>query len=349
MSIFSGQYDALVWVPVLIWVLDRIFRASRIVAFNYKFWNTKAQATFNPDTNIIRLEVPSSRSIYKPRPGTYFYLMVFSLEANFWESHPFTLAGVTERRGDGLGYSSSAESDGENSPLLLPTMSNETEGVLEPPEAAETKGKESRLVFLIRPYDDFTSKLREVAAAPWPKAADMRVLVDGPYGHSQPLHKFSRVVFVVGGSGVVVPLSYLSRRHGKATDESSRRYGDVHVHWSVREPALAMDVLGRDLGGEGGDACDRMEMSVYFTRSSAADLDPPSHQSNGFETTFIERRMHAGEIVAGAAAGLEAGESLAIVACGPARMADEARRAAADLIGRSAGISIEYFEESFQW
>lgn len=342
MSIFLGEYDALVWVPALIWLLDRVFRTLRILAFNYKFWNTKAQATFNPDTNIIRLEVPCSSSIYKPAPGTFFYLMVFSLEANFWESHPFTLAGVSEGRGERI------ESDGEDSPLLSPTISNED---LDAPEGQGPDSKEPRLVFLIRPYDDFTSKLRDVAAAPWPKAAGLRVLVDGPYGHTQPLHQFSRVVFVVGGSGVVVPLSYLSRRQVKGATEGARRFGDVRIHWSVREPALAMDVLAKDLSGSNvSEACESAEVSVYLTGSSpVSSLQIPSRQGGGLETKYVGRRMDPDEIVSGAADGLQAGESLAIVACGPARMADAARKATSELIGRSAGVRVEYFEESFQW
>lgn len=276
--------------------------------------------------------------------------MIFSLEANFWESHPFTLAGVADGRGGRATNNTMPGSDGEDSPLLLPTVSNETERDLRLPELAGIDNKESRLVFLIRPYDDFTAKLRDIAAAPWPKAAGVRVMVDGPYGHSQPLHRFNRVVFVVGGSGVVVPLSYLSRRHEMGANGPSRRYGDVHIHWSVREPAMAMDVLNRDLGSGGGDACQSMEMNLYLTGSSAvASLQVPSRQGVGFETKYIGRRMDAGEIVRGAAVGLEVGESLAVVACGPARMADEARAAAAEVMAGARGVKVEYFEESFQW
>lgn len=342
-------------MPVVIWAADRVFRGLRIVAFNYKFWNTKALATFNPDTNIVRLEVPCSRSIYKPSPGTYFYITVFSLDANFWESHPFTLAGVTDARGARkVDYDTTPPSDGESSPLLMPTMSNDTEALS---ELSGRDDKASRLVFLIRPYDDFTAKLRDLAASPWPKAADVRVLVDGPYGHSQPLHRFTRVVFVVGGSGVVVPLSYLSRpgrRTGKSEEASLPRYGDVHIHWSVREPGLAVDVLSRDLGtctGGAGDAasCESIEVNLYLTGSSTlANLQVPGGDV-GFETRYIGRRMDAGEIVRGAAAGMLPGQSLAVVACGPARMADQARAAAAEAIAASRGVDVSYFEESFQW
>ena len=40
--------------------------------------------------------------------------------------------------------------------------------------------------------------------------------------------------------------------------------------------------------------------------------------------------------------------SLAVVACGPARMADEARRASVSMLARGHR-GVEYFEESFKW
>jgi hypothetical protein len=42
------------------------------------------------------------------------------------------------------------------------------------------------------------------------------------------------------------------------------------------------------------------------------------------------------------------GESIAIVECGPAQMADDARKTVADLL-RNGVMRVEYFEESFQW
>lgn len=45
----------------------------------------------------------------------------------------------------------------------------------------------------------------------------------------------------------------------------------------------------------------------------------------------------------------EAGyDRLAVVACGPARMADETRKACVDMLGKGFR-GVEYFEESFKW
>ena len=48
-------------------------------------------------------------------------------------------------------------------------------------------------------------------------------------------------------------------------------------------------------------------------------------------------------------AATEAGrEKLAVVACGPAGMADSARKACVEMLGRGY-TGVEYFEESFKW
>jgi hypothetical protein len=41
-------------------------------------------------------------------------------------------------------------------------------------------------------------------------------------------------------------------------------------------------------------------------------------------------------------------QRLAVVACGPALMADQARRASVQMLARRHG-GVEYFEESFKW
>lgn len=330
------------------------------MAFNFRFWNTRATATFNPDTNIVRLEVPCTKSLYGPSPGTFFYLMVLG-ETNFWESHPFTLAGVSDGR-------ASFGAGGEETPLLSPTRSEDGAGELEVSALTGALGGEDgrgrggvgpRMVFLIRPYDDFTSRLRDAAAGQWPKSKNLRVLVDGPYGHSQPLHRFDRVIFVVGGSGIVVPLSYLRRLHGGG-GAGKKLYQDVRVHWSVREPTMAMEVLGRDLA-DGADVCKRLETRVYLTGAAAStgwEVPRRGEEEEGGSSVRLEnRRMEAGEIVRDAAVGIGEGKdggrgggSLAVVACGPARMADEARRAAVGVMEmEGGGVRVEYFEESFQW
>jgi predicted ferric reductase len=300
-------------------VLDRVLRASRIVAFNLQFWNTKAHAIFNPATNMIRLHVPCSKSLYRVKPGMHFYLMVLS-DAKFWESHPFTVASMSDRD-DQVG----AKSLGEDVPLL------ENEGALVLPHESRT------MSFLIRPYDSSTSRLRDQAAATWPKPAVVRVMVDGPYGHTQPLHQYDNVTFVVGGSGIVVPLSYL--KHLLANTSQTQ---NIHIHWAVRERAFAEDVLRQDFAL--ALESERLTVDIYLGHNS----DPLAEIAGAHGVSSYGHRMDVRSIVLAAGAAAGDSTSLAVVACGPANMADDARQVTGDMI-RSGRTNVDYFEESFQW
>ncbi|KAG6012106.1 hypothetical protein E4U54_007723 [Claviceps lovelessii] len=355
-SIFNGEYDVLFWVPVFLWVFDRAMRVLRIVFFNPSTKPTIAAAIYSPATNMVRLEIPCRVQAYKVQPGTYYYLTILD-DKRFWESHPFTVASV----GDGSG--SSTKTLCEQVPLLEPSDTGSGPGEEHQDTATKTTSTSSAtkiLTFLIRPYDGFTGRLRDLAAAASPRPASMRVLVDGPYGHHQPLHLFNQVVFVVGGSGIVVPISYLQGRVG----QSSQTNRSVQVHWAVREPALAAEVLARDMRDAVADNDGALSVHIYV---STAETPTPTPRPRGVHVSGTQGgldvpaqniarhdgRLSARQIVMRAAAECAAGtsqhgRSLAVVACGPARLADDARRAAVEAM--EGGLcSVEYFEERFRW
>ncbi|KAJ4251004.1 hypothetical protein NW762_011654 [Fusarium torreyae] len=324
-SIFEGEYDIFFWVPCFIWVGDRVIRALRIAAFNPKLWDTWATSVYHPSSNIVRLVIPWSTSLYKPAPGTYYYIHVLN-GPRCWESHPFTVAAVTDEG------QHSSKMLGEQVPLLEGNSTEQNSNINEPEEVCDDA---RTMTFLIRPYDGFTSRLRDAASAEWPKNVPQRVLVDGPYGHTQPFHLFDNVVFVVGGSGIVVPLSYLQVLTGSTAPRS------VKIHWAVREPAFALDVLRTDISDALGSA--NLSVDIHLTTHTPQDelSDWPS------QVTLHRGRIEASSVVRGTSEKAN-GESLAVVACGPAQMADDARKTVDDLL-RNGVMRIEYFEESFQW
>jgi predicted ferric reductase len=300
-----------------------VIRAARVVAFNRKFWTVHGQATFDPASNMVRLEVSTASSMYRVRPGTFFYLMTLD-DTAFWESHPFTVASVST-------FGRDEDYLGEASPLL------------EASDASDGRPKRmtmyESMTFLIRPYNSFTSRLRDRAEAHWPKPAHVRMAVDGPYGRTLALDLFSRVVFVVGGSGIVVALSYI-----RVLLDSSRCQ-NIDIHWSVREPALAREIIQRDLREALGH--EKVSLNFYMTGAddraeSEASADVVWHWQRMNPTALIEATTTPGAS--------SSQPSLAIVACGPAKMADETRCASVAAMRRAeSGTRVEYFEESFQW
>ncbi|KJR84322.1 ferric-chelate reductase [Sporothrix schenckii 1099-18] len=487
-SIFRGEYDVYFWACLIVWVVDRAMRVLRIVAFNPLFWKTRAQATYDPQSNIVRVVVPYNASLYQPQPGTFYYLNVLN-DKRFWESHPFTVATVAsleKKRGPipnvdtdvdanasssispkkrrlppqlvELENQSNAQSDtddvnlgvdtdadtptsvehdtSENSRLLSntnygstcchnpyqlssPTFQSTVSSAVSPPAHAA-----SSMTFLIRPYDSFTGRLRDKAAAAAnpaysstdcstgsvplrPAPANLRVLVDGPYGHAQRFDdEYDSVLFVVGGSGIVVALSHLTGLGhdytlSKAT-AAGRRLKHIRIIWAVREAAFAAEVLQKDLGdifghdrdnstsGMGGT---RVTMDIHVTQSKPSGSGPVGHASeendedetvngsvrashdrpkNGVDrpqlplgdTILGEPLPHnvrvlygrpdvQSEVEVAARRGRNrvgsADRKLAVVACGPGRMADEARKSVVDVLGRRDAGNIDYLEESFQW
>ncbi|KAI1055609.1 hypothetical protein LB505_010009 [Fusarium chuoi] len=324
-SIFQGEYDVFFWVPCFIWVGDRVIRALRIAAFNPKLWDTWATSIYHPSSNIVRLVVPWSSSLYKPAPGTFYYIHVLN-GPRCWESHPFTVAMVTDEGQQG------SKLLGEQVPLLDGTVAEQSS---DPADSQNILSDSRTMTFLIRPYDGFTSRLRDAASAVWPKNVPQRVLIDGPYGHTRPLHLFDNVTFIVGGSGIVVPLSYLQRLTGPTAPRS------VKIHWAVREPAFALDVLQTDIA----DALGSTNLSVEIHLTTHTPQDELNEWPS--QVTLRRGRIDASDVVRKRSEEV-VGESLAIIACGPAQMADDARKTVADLL-RNGVMKVEYFEESFQW
>lgn len=262
--------------------------------------------------------MPTSTSFYTIQPGTHYYLLVLN-GLRFWENHPFTVASAT----NSAAVSSKGLDDEE--PLLPQQYVNldDTD-----PKAGPS------MTFLIRPYDSFTRRLKERAEEHWPSPAPLRLVVEGPYGHTRGLHLFDHVVFIMGGSGIVVATSYLKR-----LVSSHPRPKSIEIHWAVREGAFAKGVLEDDCASILEQA-GHVSVDVYFT-SGAEEASLPQ------AATPHSGRLDARTVVA-ATAGKAGRESVAVVACGPAVMADQARRAVVERMGVAEG-RMEYFEESFQW
>lgn len=337
-SIFNGRFDGFIWSSVFLWGSDRLLRLCRILVFNRQLWGTHATATYNPNSDMIRLTIPYSTSVYRPKPGTYYYLHVVN-DIRFWESHPFTVAATTTCYHDprNIKHSNRGTLISTDEVSLLPQGEPRTPSAvlcgesLEKPQVAMT--------FLLRPYDSFTGRLRDMAAATWPLPASLRVLVDGPYGHMQRFDYFDHLLFIVGGSGIVVPLSYL-----ESFSKHIPRPKTVHVVWAAREFEFTAEVIRGEFSHslDGG----KLSLDVYITKDERCTRNS---QSSGWpkEVRMLSDRPNVRDEVESASRRFD-GENLAVVACGPAKMADDARRAVVDMLG-SRNSRIEYFEEAFRW
>jgi predicted ferric reductase len=326
----TGEWNIFIWPCVIVWIFDRVLRLGRILAFNRNPFNTKATVTYDPSSNLVRMDVDGSKGWIAPKPGTYYYIHVLDDLLYAHQNHPFTLACLSSDISDPASTPLSLVATRPASHRTSSASSTESDALL----TSRASNTTSDLVFLIRPYDGFTSRLKSHCLL-HPKK--LRVLIEGPYGHTVPLHTFPNVLFVVGGTGVAVPLSHLS--HLLTT---SSQVQSVKIVWAVREHTFLASVI-RDFRGLLSD--ERVEMEVHVTRDDGAKDD-----LLGEDLKNVSVMTHRPDVYAAVGhAARDAGhQRLAIVACGPALMADEARMASVDVLAKGHH-GANYFEESFKW
>ncbi|KAH6625641.1 ferric-chelate reductase-like protein [Boeremia exigua] len=326
----NGEWNIFIWPCLFIWIFDRVLRIGRILAFDWRFWNTKATVSYDPASNLVRMDVPMPRNRVAPKPGTYYYIYVLNDPLYIHQNHPFTLAYVSSPE-DNEQIPLSPVSSRPSTHRANSTSSSESDALLAP------KRKESSapsMVYLIRPYDGFTSRLKKHCLS---RPKTLRVNIEGPYGHSVPLRDYSNVLFIVGGTGIAVPLSHLAHL---LSPES--RVQSVKIVWAVREHAFLASMLKEYRTLLGDERCD---LEVHVTQDVGHKDDIPNQTPRG--VSIVVGRPNVRLSIEAAAE--DAGQaSLAIVACGPARMADEARKASVQMLANGFR-GVEYFEESFKW
>ncbi|KAL5604380.1 hypothetical protein BROUX41_002352 [Berkeleyomyces rouxiae] len=314
LTIFKSQTNSVFWLCCIFWIGDRLGRVLRVVAFNPRFWSSRATVSWSSAANMLRLNVPIASSLYQPQAGTFYYIYVLN-SRYFWQSHPFTVATISSSTA--ATTTASPLPDDSSTPLL---------GHVAAPKPAE-------MTFLIRPYAGFTNRLKAIAQH---GPATLRVLIEGPYGHTAPLATFNTCLFLVGGSGIAAPLSHLRRL------VAAQRA--VRIVWAVRESALVTEVLACDFAGllcAIGNNRSAISLDIYVTSDEARDVIAPQG------IRVLAGRPEVRCEVEAAAAQTGAGR-LAVLACGPAVMADDARAAVVEAVARGY-TQTEYFEEAFNW
>lgn len=315
-SIFSGEYDILFWVPVLIWLMDRVARLARIVDFGRWSLSTPSSLEYDTAANVLKLAVPLRPNLLqKPKAGMYYYLMVLD-DKRWWQSHPFTISSIESFGRD--------DTDADERALLIPRRESQ--------DGAPGEKSSPHMTFLIRPYNAFTARLKDLALRDRP----LSVIAEGPYGHSRPLNTYANVLFIAGGTGVVGPLSYLPLlfADGSAVE-------NVEMHWAVRELGLCQTVVKDYLEVDG--FAEQVTVDVYTSRRGDQGSTPPLPENIARHYS----RPNIPSIVA-MAASKAAGSDLAVLACGPEGMLDDTRQAVVAALGNTA-CHIDYFQENFAW
>lgn len=374
-EIFDGEYDGYLWPCVGFWVFDRFIRLVRIGLLNWRVLNpkddqlkrNKATAAYDPEGDIIRLTVRPSMNL-AVGAGVHYYIYTPTLSFMLWENHPFTLSAwrnlplpCDAETGQGpIGTEEIQQvheqtaSGGTDSPL------DSKEGSIVSKHgtgAAVSYSSQQELVFIIRPYKGMTNGLKKQLLKAPGYTKDLIVLLEGPYGVKADLTPYERVLMISGGSGVTGITSYLCEQGAHAPGRHTR------FVWAAREESFVSDVVEKDLASFVDR--DDVVLDLYLTRGPQV-ANQPEDKKMGVEATLRKLSSRAGaangprvtygkpnvaELLDEEIGQLLTKDSrLAVVVCGPGRLADDVRREVVRSIGSKIDASrIELHEESFGW
>lgn len=252
----------------------------------------------------------------------------------FWENHPFSLGAWVP--------SSEAKNEGFSIP----------------------EKNQNKLIFYIRPYDGWTRRLRDQC-----RQANGVIYptlrIEGPYGHTEPLHHIDTNLIVVGGTGIAAAVPYLLD-HLEQSQKSGRKTLRIHLVWSIRQRSMFDQVFRDEMAAilQHKDITTSVYCTKLDTISSESDLDDcalskkpaPEVTSTGLSSPasngglrFMPGRPNIHELVMNEVVEAQNNSSsIGVLTCGPAQMADQCRGAVYEAM-RQGFHEIDYFEEAFGW
>ncbi|RHZ65509.1 ferric reductase family protein [Aspergillus thermomutatus] len=354
-SIWNGRYNPYLWSVVAIWAFDRTVRVLRLCYYNLRLGfstdmlDSLATIRYSQETDVIQLEVTAQRKTLAPSPGEHYFLYR-PLRWRGWESHPFTLAAwepvesptVTQRTAvehAQVPRKSQAEYvKDEKSPYSTQARSG-------PPSTTtlsdiEETWQRRKLVFWVRPCSGWTRSLRDACLKQPHLPLKTKLLIEGPYGHTMPLHTYDNVLFLIGGTGISVATSYLTDHMRRSTINPPRtRTKNIKLLWAVRQAQHVVDTFDGPVGPV--FRCDAVSTVLYATGDAeisqkAKDLGIISRRPNVRDEIFryVEEACPT--------------ERTAVLMCGPAGMADAVRDAIKTVVNNGQK-DVEYFEEAYGW
>jgi ferredoxin-NADP reductase len=358
------------WPAVAIWSFDRFLRLVRQAYCNLRVkfnrdvrGTTKTIATYNSDSDVITLQVLPASSLLKPAAGQHYYIYQ-PLSWKGWENHPFTLGG----------WSSTSSAPESRSSSGSPVGKDIEQGVIHAKNAttANTRGLDHSsgdrsLTFWIRPFDGWTRSLRDKCKASPDGQISPGLFIEGPYGHSEPLHSFEALLLISGGTGVAAVLPYVQEHIERVQSGSTTRTKTIHFVFAARQAAYVKQIYQNSW--QEASKYEGMTAELYATQKSVSDPEPESKVSkeltpispisvdsvgsevwhnNGMPDIHHRRPDIMASVLEFAKSCQAQGlREAAVMVCGPAGMADEARLAIMKA-GRKV-VHLNYFEESFGW
>lgn len=338
---FKGAYKVWCWTCVALWSSDYVIRLVRIVFVNYKVLlrrDTPAIANYSQDTDMIRLQVYVSSVAKTQTPGKYYFLYFGGMR--FWQSHPFSLAGVSAAGPLTQVVQTFDEKGAEKQAASTTTT-----------QVAQANASDPYLTFMIRPRTGMTRNLRDLITAKDKSGqCRLRVILEGPYGSAVNLSGFNNILFIAGGSGISAVIPYIRQIFEDGADTSVSNV-NVRLVWAVRKEELVRDVLANDLCR--AETYPNFTQAYYVASNASGYMSAPGStdaasdsSGGGADDRFMRQRLRVDGVVHDYLAEVQG--STAVFICAPAKMADDARVAVIDQ-AKQTDCDVQLFEEMYGW
>ncbi|KAL2849922.1 ferric reductase NAD binding domain-containing protein [Aspergillus pseudoustus] len=333
---FDGtKWNGYLWPMVAIWAFDRTVRFVRIAYCNLNVRFGKG--LLSPTSRIEYFEDSDlirvevfASPALSPGPGQH-YSLYQPVTLKGWENHPFTLGAY-----------------------VLP----------------QSQEDRSKLIFYIRPYDGWTRRLRDQCRKGQNGIIQPKLLLEGPYSHTAPLHTFDTVLIIVGGTGIAAAVPYIID-HVSRLAEGRTRTLKIKLVWSARTNGIYSRIFCSELS----TLLHHETISTRFYCTKATSLPDAKSEttsnssSDAVATTgsvtekkgvdvsgtpvepmlFLTGRPEVHSLVASKANKAKAScGRLAVLTCGPAQIADDCRQTVYKII-KGGFRDIEYYKEAFGW
>ncbi|ODV92622.1 hypothetical protein CANCADRAFT_30726 [Tortispora caseinolytica NRRL Y-17796] len=207
----------------------------------------------------------------------------------------------------------------------------------------------NEFTLMIKPMSGMTGTLEQYVQKMHNMTVELRVWIDGAYGHTAPVEDYDNVLVIGGGVGITALYGYLDmlKEYTATEDEkasSVMKHKNVLFVWTVRNPN---NVAWVDL--EPMITCG-IEVQVYVTNSSSTEKMTEKEaivKTTGISESVITYGKRP-DLESTISSWMRLPGSAAIVTCGPGSMNDECRNIVARNL-RTCNNTIGYYEESFSW
>lgn len=228
--------------------------------------------------------------------------------------------------------------------VFSPTIhTDEKETSSESSHSVNTSDPSTKIHFIIRPYAGLTSSLRDMILKSGKPTIELTALLEGPYGETHPLLTYTNIIFIAGGSGIAAVLPYMQEFMLSSRSQPTKR---VHIIWAARQQTFVRDVLDHELAPAALNPA--VKLDLYVTGASPKLVKDKVVDLDRFDDDIGMRyeRPIIGQLLPREVR--DSAGSVAVMVCGPAQMADDARKAAVEAVAEGYE-GLGYYEEYFGW